>query len=109
MIDDDLPTNLDYLDESFGTAAGFMSDDELLGESTDEGEMSESMLESHASLQPAAHQPVHMSASSSQTTISDEDLRGRNGETIRMHEDIHIIEDYFETIEPDPLLSADVE
>ncbi|KAG9127181.1 autophagy- protein 2 [Ceratobasidium sp. 392] len=113
MIDDDLPTNPDYLDESFGAAAGLMdlSDDELLGASADEAEMSESMLDSRAALQTEVSHSVDMSVSASHATISEEDSRKRGGETIRMldPEGIHIIEDYFETIEPDPLLSVNAE
>lgn len=112
MIDDDLPTNNYYLNESFGAAAGFMelSDDELLDESTDDGEMSESILDSHQSVQSASQHSTHMSESIVLATASEEDSRGRSGETIRMlvHEDIEIIEDFFETIEPDPLLSTDI-
>ncbi|KAG8750363.1 autophagy- protein 2 [Ceratobasidium sp. 428] len=113
MIDDDLPTNLDYLDESFGAAAGLMdlSDDELLEPSADEAEMSESMLDSRAALQEETRYSNDMNPSASRTTILDEDLRKRGEETIRMlgSEEIHVIEDYFETIEPDPLLSLDAD
>ncbi|KAG9087874.1 autophagy- protein 2 [Ceratobasidium sp. 370] len=111
MIDDDLPRNPDYLDESFGAAAGLMefSDDELLGESADEAEMSESMLDSRPAPRADVQDSVQMSVSASHATIPDEDSRRRGGETVRMlvPEEIRIIEDYFETIEPDPLLSAD--
>ncbi|KAG8743827.1 autophagy- protein 2 [Ceratobasidium sp. 414] len=111
MIDDDLPRNLDYLDESFGAAAGLMefSDDELLGGSIGEAEMSESMLDSRAAPRADTQHSAQTSVSASHATIPDEDSRRHGGETIRMlvPEGIHIIEDYFETVEPDPLLSVD--
>lgn len=109
MIDDDLPTNPNYLVESFGAPAGLLefSEDEMVGESTDEGEMSESMLDSHVVFQD----PPDMSASTPQAAASDEDPQKHGGETIKMlvPEGIHVIEDYFETLEPDPLLSVDAE
>lgn len=107
MIDDDLPTNPDYLDEAFGADAGAMefSDDEFLGESTDEGEMSESMLDSHADIQSEIRKSTRLVESVSQATDFGDNT---HGETIKMLvPDIQIIEDYFETIEPDPLLSTD--
>ncbi|KAF8602843.1 hypothetical protein BDV93DRAFT_494104 [Ceratobasidium sp. AG-I] len=108
MIDDDLPTNPDYLDESFGADAGVMdfSEDELVGESTDEGEMSESMFDSHADIQSDIRKSTRLAESVSQATDLGDNTRG---ETIRMliPDDIQIVEDYFETIEPDPLLNTD--
>ncbi|QRV75478.1 autophagy-related protein 2 [Ceratobasidium sp. AG-Ba] len=108
MVDDDLPTNSDYLDESFGPAGGLMefSEDELIGESSDEGAMSESVLDSRAGLEATSPKSTHTSASTSETSIPAEDNQNRWGETVRMlvSEDIHVIEDYFETIEPDPLI-----
>ncbi|QRW04386.1 autophagy-related protein 2 [Ceratobasidium sp. AG-Ba] len=108
MVDDDLPTNSDYLDESFGPAGGLMefSEDELIGESSDEGAMSESVLDSRTGLEATSPKSTHTSASTSETSIPAEDNQNRWGETVRMlvSEDIHVIEDYFETIEPDPLI-----
>ncbi|KAH9854243.1 hypothetical protein C2E23DRAFT_754086 [Lenzites betulinus] len=81
MIEDDLPTNLDYLDESFGAAAGLreLSDDEF----------EESPIEG------------------SYTPSGAEDPRGVTsmfgGETVRMlrTEGLTIVENYFETLPPD--------
>ncbi|KAI9064447.1 hypothetical protein FKP32DRAFT_1685733 [Trametes sanguinea] len=81
MVEDDLPTNPDYLDESFGAAAGLreLSDDEF----------EDSDVE--ASYTPAgADDPRGVTSS-------------YGGETIRiLHpEGIHIIENYFDTLAPD--------
>ncbi|KAI8998625.1 hypothetical protein BD414DRAFT_453550 [Trametes punicea] len=81
MIEDDLPTNADYLDESFGAAAGLreLSDDEF-----DESDVEHSY-----------------------TPAGAEDTRGvtssYGGETIRMlrPEGIQIVENYFDTLPPD--------
>ncbi|KAI0831319.1 hypothetical protein BC628DRAFT_1312257 [Trametes gibbosa] len=89
MIEDDLPTNLDYLDESFGTAAGLreLSDDEF------------------------EESPVEGSYSPSGT----EDPRGVTsmfgGEAVRMlrPEGLNIVENYFETLPPDTEDSSDGE
>ena len=82
MIEDDLPTNPDYLDESFGTAAGLreLSDDEF-----DESDMDSSY--------------TNMGAERPQGVTS-----AFGGETIRMlkPEGLHIVENYFETLPPDP-------
>ena len=81
MIYDDLPTNPDYLDESFGAAAGLreLDDDEF-----DESDVS------------------------SPSTVGDNVDDGENtstygGETIRMlrPEGLQIIEHYFDTMSPD--------
>ena len=83
MIYDDLPTNPDYLDESFGAAAGLreLDDDEF-----DESDVS------------------------SPTAASDDnDDKGNTstygGETIRMlrPEGLQIIEHYFDTMTPDSI------
>ncbi|KAL7283400.1 hypothetical protein ACG7TL_002830 [Trametes sanguinea] len=81
MVEDDLPTNPDYLDESFGAAAGLreLSDDEFEGSDVE------------ASYTPAgADDPRGVTSS-------------YGGETIRiLHpEGIHIIENYFDTLPPD--------
>ena len=82
MIDDDLPTNPDYLDESFGAAAGLreLSDDEF----------TESDLESSF---------VETGGQTAQGATS-----AFGGETIRMlaPEGLHVVENYFETLPPDP-------
>ncbi|KAI0647065.1 hypothetical protein C8Q79DRAFT_1009211 [Trametes meyenii] len=81
MIEDDLPTNPDYLDESFGAAAGLreLSDDEF----------DESDIET------------------SYTPSGSDDPRGITssfgGETIRLlrPEGINVVENYFEILPPD--------
>ncbi|OBZ75363.1 Autophagy-related protein 2 [Grifola frondosa] len=83
MIIDDLPTNSDYLDESFGAAAGLreLSDDEF----------DEYDLES-----PATPSAVESAYQSSTTKFG--------GETIKMlrPEGLHIIEHHFDNLPPDP-------
>lgn len=81
MIDDDLPTNADYLDESFGAAAGLreFSDDEF-----EESDMESSFIEAGGERPKGATSAF-------------------GGETIRMLKpEIHIVENYFETLPPDP-------
>ncbi len=84
MIYDDLPTNLDYLDESFSAAAGLreLRDDDLEdfdNEGTDE------------------------------TQIPDDQRVGIvskvGGETIKMlrPEGIHPVEHYFDNLQPEPM------
>lgn len=83
MIHDDLPTNLDYLDESFGAAAGLR---ELRDDDLDEFDIEESEVE----------EP---------TTFQGTGIISRiGGETIKMlcPEGIHIIDDYFDTLPPEP-------
>ena len=86
MISDDLPTNLDYLDESFGTAAGLreMRDDDL----NDFDDEDVNIL------------PVMPTQGVQQTGI----ISKVGGETIKMlrPEGIQIIENYFDNIPPDP-------
>ncbi|TBU50794.1 hypothetical protein BD309DRAFT_907025 [Dichomitus squalens] len=83
MIEDDLPTNADYLDEHFGAAAG------LRDFSDEEFEVSD--LEG-SYVQSA---PIGGAKSPSSTF---------GGETIRMlrPEGLRIVENYFETLPPDP-------
>ncbi|KAI0748137.1 hypothetical protein C8Q80DRAFT_1120684 [Daedaleopsis nitida] len=82
MIEDDLPTNPDYLDESFGAAAGLreFSDDEFDDSDID----SPSVVPGTEPLQgvTSAH----------------------GGETVRMlrPEGLRIIENYFDTLPPEP-------
>jgi autophagy-related protein 2 len=71
MIYDDLPSNMDYLDESFSAAAGLreLNDDDLLDFEND----------SVAALSQGPN----------------------NVETINMLEPVEITEDYFETLPPE--------
>ena len=81
MIEDDLPTNPDYLDESFGAAAGLreLGDDEF-----DEDDVE------------AAYSPSGLEDPRGVTSVF-------GGETIRIlrPEGIHIVENYFETLPPE--------
>ncbi len=82
MIDDDLPTNPDYLDEHFGAAAGLreLSDDEF-----DESDPDS------PSVVPDVETPAGVTSAF-------------GGETIRMlrPDGIHVVENYFDTLPPDP-------
>lgn len=82
MINDDLPTNLDYLDDSFGTAAGLreLRDDDL--DDFDREDL-------------ADFGPVPGSVPLQSNVISSV-----GGETIRMiaPQGIHIVEHYFNTL-----------
>lgn len=79
MINDDLPSNLDYLDASFGTAAGFR---ELRDEDLDEFDVKD----------------IPTSGTSSAGVVSSV-----GGETIRVLSEggIRIVEHYFDTLPPD--------
>ncbi|KAI5899365.1 uncharacterized protein SCHCODRAFT_02483354 [Schizophyllum commune H4-8] len=83
LIADDLPTNPDYLDESFGAAAGFreLRDDDL-EDFDDEGE----------------EIPVYAPTGSQAGVIAR-----AGGETIKMlrPEGINIVENYFDTLPPE--------
>ncbi|PIL24008.1 hypothetical protein GSI_13759 [Ganoderma sinense ZZ0214-1] len=83
MIDDDLPTNVDYLDEHFGAAAG-------LRDFSDE-EFAETDMEGSYVQHPGVGGPTGVTAAF-------------GGETIRIFrpEGLHIVENYFETLPPDP-------
>ncbi|KZT26471.1 hypothetical protein NEOLEDRAFT_1177476 [Neolentinus lepideus HHB14362 ss-1] len=83
MISDDLPTNPDYLDASFGAAAGFR---ELTDSDLDEFDEQDI---------PAMAVPSYVSGIVSNV----------GGETVRMldPEGIHIDEGYFETLTPEKL------
>jgi autophagy-related protein 2 len=85
LIDDDLPTNLDYLDESFGAAAGLR---ELRDDDLDEFDVEE-----------AATNRTTPSLDQQQTGI----ISRIGGETIKMlvPEGIHIVENYFDSLPPD--------
>jgi autophagy-related protein 2 len=82
MINDDLPTNLEYLDESFGAAAGLreLSDDDL-----EEFDVEEAGLSRATS-----------AAGNSVSGI----ISRVGGETIKMlrSEGIHILDDFFDTL-----------
>jgi autophagy-related protein 2 len=80
MIYDDLPTNLDYLDESFGAAAGLR---ELTDDDFDEFDTTE--IDAR-----------NVSVSESSTGI----ISSVGGETIKLLEEdgINIIEDYYDTL-----------
>jgi autophagy-related protein 2 len=84
MINDDLPTNLDYLDESFGTAAGLreLRDDDLDDFNTEDDVP-----------------PLTPELGAHQTGV----ISRVGGETIKIlrPEGIHIIEHYFDTLPPD--------
>lgn len=92
MIYDDLPTNPDYLDESFGAAAGLreFSDDELddLDDDDDGGSM----------VQNTAFAEVEPGGDSNY-----------NGETIKVYsEGINVIEEYYDNL-PAELSESPVE
>ncbi|EGN93260.1 putative peripheral membrane protein required for the formation of cytosolic vesicles [Serpula lacrymans var. lacrymans S7.3] len=82
MISDDLPTNLDYLDVSFGTAAGFR---ELQDDDLDDFDVEEKFV-------PVTPSPGHRTG-----TVSD-----IGGETIRILRPFKVIENYYDTIPPEP-------
>ncbi|KAF8590435.1 hypothetical protein K439DRAFT_1657242 [Ramaria rubella] len=92
MVGDDLPTNLDYLDASFGAAAGLreLRDDDLFDFESDKLDLSRNT-------------PV--TARGAEGLISN-----LGGETIRMldPQGIHFVEGYFENIpqEPDTISSG---
>ncbi|GLB34893.1 putative autophagy-related protein 2 CAD motif containing protein [Lyophyllum shimeji] len=90
MVSDDLPTNMDYLDESFGAAAGLR---ELRDDDLDEFDVDESL--------PEYAYP---------TTASETCVISRvGGETVKMlrPEGIQVIEDYFDNLPPDAASAAD--
>jgi autophagy-related protein 2 len=84
MIYDDLPTNLDYLDESFGTAAGLR---ELRDDDLDEFDIGETNVGRGTSI------------GAQQTGI----ISKVGGETIKIFrpEGIRITENYFDALPPD--------
>ncbi|KAG5650892.1 hypothetical protein H0H81_010636 [Sphagnurus paluster] len=84
MIFDDLPTNMDYLDESFGTAAGLR---ELRDDDLDEFEIEETSPEY-----------------SNTTTPDGIGIISRvGGETIKLlrSEGIHVTENFYDSLPPD--------
>ncbi|GBE82158.1 Autophagy-related protein [Sparassis crispa] len=82
MISDDLPSNMDYLDESFGAAAGLreLTDDDLDDFDAD------------------AHEPSAVASADEHGLITR-----YGGETIKMlhPEGMHIVQNYFDTMKPD--------
>lgn len=83
MINDDLPSNLDYLDDSFGTAAGLreLRDDDLDDFGLDESE------------------------SGRKTPTPGDQLLGITsnvgGETIKIIRPLNIVEHHFDALPPD--------
>ncbi|KAJ1308011.1 hypothetical protein OPQ81_002082 [Rhizoctonia solani] len=111
IIKDDVPKNPEYLGQSLGINGGLieLSDEELSSESAGEEEMSESILEEGS----AIISPVHRArtyGSASHISTPEEDPQGYHGETITIlaNEGINIVEDYFENVEPEPLLTTNV-
>ncbi|KAJ7581343.1 hypothetical protein C8J56DRAFT_959789 [Mycena floridula] len=86
MIYDDLPTNLDYLDESFGAAAGLR---ELRDDDLEDFDLEEALPE------PYVHTPGSPPPSGLVSKVG--------GETIKMlHPDgIKYVENYYDTLKPD--------
>ncbi|CAE6462680.1 unnamed protein product [Rhizoctonia solani] len=111
IIKDDVPKNPDYLDKSFGvTGAGLMalSDEELLSESADEDEMSESMLDEGSAIISSSHH-TRAYETASRTIAPEEEPQGKRGETITLlAQEINIVEDYYENVEPEPVLTTNV-
>ncbi|KAF8212161.1 hypothetical protein K438DRAFT_1806068 [Mycena galopus ATCC 62051] len=81
MINDDLPTNPDYLDESFGAAAGLR---ELVDEDLDDFDVDDSLDTSSQAAGAGIVSKV-------------------GGETVKMlrPEGLHVVEHYFDTLPPD--------
>lgn len=79
MINDDLPTNMDYLDESFGAAAGLR---ELRDEDLDDFDVDDS-LETGSPIAGVVSKV--------------------GGETVKMlrPESLRVVEHYFDTLPPD--------
>jgi autophagy-related protein 2 len=90
MIGDDLPTNPDYLDESFGTAAGFR---ELY-----DGDVEDFEEEDIIGIDPV---PVTR-------TLQPGIISSVKGETIKMlrSEGISVIEHFFDTLPPESETNA---
>lgn len=86
MISDDLPTNLDYLDESFGAAAGLR---ELRDDDLDEFDVGETDTDR-----------AHTTAVGSQATGIVSSVGGETIKIIRP-EGIQIVEDYYDTLPSD--------
>lgn len=83
MINDDLPTNMDYLDESFGAAAGLR---ELRDEDLDDFDVDDDNIDASSAI-PGAPEIVSKVG----------------GETIKMlrPEGLHTLEHYFDNLPPD--------
>ena len=77
LVNDDLPTNLDYLDDSFGTAGGLRALD-------DEDDDFEQFI-----------------VSDDQSGV----ISKHGGETIRLLDPngLHIVDNYFDTLPPEPI------
>jgi hypothetical protein len=83
MINDDLPSNLDYLDASFGTAAGLR---ELRDDDLDEFDPEDSETGR-----------VTPTQGSQQVGV----ISNVGGETIKLLRPLNIVEHYFDTLPPD--------
>lgn len=83
MISDDLPANLDYLDASFGTAAGLR---ELRDDDLDEFDLEEAET---GRTTPTLVEP--------QIGI----ISNVGGETIKILRPLNIVENHFDTLPPD--------
>jgi autophagy-related protein 2 len=85
MINDDLPTNMDYLDESFGAAAGVQ---ELRDDDLDDFDIGDS----------AGRDSVPVGRTQPRGIVSKV-----GGETIKMlrPDGLRITENYFDTLPPD--------
>ncbi|CAE6364266.1 unnamed protein product [Rhizoctonia solani] len=114
IIKDDVPRNLDYIDESIGVIGGggiidALSDEDLLSESADEAEMSESMLDEGSAIISSAYRSRTYGAASHITTPEEDPQESREETITLLGEGINIVEDYFEHVEPVPLLTTSVE
>ncbi|CUA70867.1 Autophagy-related protein 2 [Cryptococcus neoformans var, neoformans B-3501A] [Rhizoctonia solani] len=113
IIKDDVPKNLDYLDDSFGATGRLIAlsdEEEPSNESADDEELSGSISDEGSDIiSPVHHSRVYGAAS--RITVPEEDPQGYHGETITLltDEGIHIVEDYFENVEPEPLLATNAE
>lgn len=83
MINDDLPANLDYLDESFGAAAGLR---ELRDDDLDEFD-----------LEDAEKGRVTPTQGAPQLGI----ISNVGGETIKLLQPLDIVDNYFDTLPPE--------
>jgi len=99
MVDDDLPTNSDYLDAAFGAAAGLreFSDDEPM-------DLSDSSVSDLAESQASITGRSTPTAGNNHKGV----ISSVRGETIRIlnPEGIHVVEDYFRNLPEDVLDDA---
>lgn len=83
MINDDLPANLDYLDDSFGTAAGLR---ELRDDDLDDFDPDDAETGRITPTQGTQHIGI---------------ISNVGGETIKMLRSLNIVENHFDTLPPD--------